>query len=420
MSLFFKRTGGTDQVIPERGGGYRGSVNVTTQRAMTHSAVWACRRLRADLVSTSPVDCYRNVDGRAFSVPTPRVLSLPGGERVDITEWMYSTQMDLDGMGNTFGLITQVDGQGLPAAIELQPCESVTVRVKGGELFKYRIDGKEYDPHEVWHEKQFTSSGMFVGLSPLAYAAWTIGAYLSAQEFALDWFKSGSRPGAKLKNTAKTISAPEAASIKDRFKASVANGDVFVHGSDWDYEMIAAKASESEFLSTMKFGIGDVCRFLGVPGDMIDAESSSGSITYANVTQRNLQLLIMNLGPTITRRERALSKLLVAPRFVKLNTDAVVLRMDPGMRAEMNKVLLESGQRSTEEVREKDDLGPMTDAKARLVLQRADALGALVRAGFKPGASSSALGLPDIEHTGTVPITVQSPAALQQKSGATV
>lgn len=362
MSLFFKRFGPTaSQLVPTRGmGGMRGSVAVTAERAMTHSAVWACQRLRADLISTSPLDCYRSVEGRAFNVPTPQVLSLPGGERVDITEWLYSTQVDLDGFGNCFGLITARDGSGLPAQIELQPAESVSVKVKAGRLDKYRFGSKDYEPADVWHEKQFTRSGLHVGLSPLAHAAWSIGAYLSAQEFALDWFGNGGHPGAHLRNTQKTMTQPEATEVKARYKSSVANGDLFVTGADWEYEMIGAKASESEFLDSMKFGIGDVCRFLGVPGDMVDAESSTGSITYANVTQRNLQLLIMNLGPAITRRERALSNLLPRPRFVKLNTDAVVLRMDPTARAELNKVLIDSRQRTITEAREKDDLAPYT------------------------------------------------------------
>lgn len=362
MSIFHKRFFGPGpaELIPQRLGSSRGSVRVSSERAMTHSAVWACQRLRADLISTSPLDTYRTVQGRAFEISPPPVLVNPGGERVDITEWLYSSQIDLDGVGNAFALITALDGAGLPARLDLQPAESVTVRVKNGELYKYRIGSKEYDPSEVWHEKQFTKSGLHVGMSPLAHAAYTIGQYLSAQDFALDWYRQGGRPGARLKNTAKTISSAEATTIKDRFKSSVANGDLFVHGADWDYEMIAAKASESEFLATMKFGIGDVCRFLGVPGDMIDAESSTGSITYANVTQRNLQLLIMNLGPAITRRERALSTLLPRPRFVKLNTDAVVLRMDPTSRADLNAKLITSRQRVPSEVREKDDLPPFT------------------------------------------------------------
>ena len=56
---------------------------------------------------------------------------------------------------------------------------------------------------------------------------------------------------------------------------------------------------------------------------------SNCAITYANISQRNLQFLIMHLGPAVGRREDAFSRKLVSnPRYVKLNTDAL-LRMDP-------------------------------------------------------------------------------------------
>ena len=53
----------------------------------------------------------------------------------------------------------------------------------------------------------------------------------------------------------------------------------------------------------LKSSAQDLCRFYGVPGDAVDVESTSGSITYA-MSQRNLRLLIHNLGPAFTRRER--------------------------------------------------------------------------------------------------------------------
>ena len=110
----------------------------------------------------------------------------------------------------------------------------------------------------------------------------------------------------------------------------------------------------------MKYGVTDIARFLGVPGDMIDAEGSSGSITYANITQRNLQLLIMNLGPAIIRREAALSNLLAAPRYVKLNTDAV-LRMDPVARGTEIRARVAGRTLAPSEARELDNLPPFTD-----------------------------------------------------------
>lgn len=333
---------------------------VPADEAMRSSAVWAALRLRADLVSSSPVDVYRNVEGRAMSVGKPPVLVDPGGSKVGIKEWLYSTQIDLDRFGNCFGVITARDGFGLPSRIDLQPAESATVKTEGGEIVKFRFGSNEYDPVQVWHEKQYTVAGLPVGLSPLAYAAMTLRAYLSAQEFAAQWFGGGAIPSAHLKNNAKTLNPDEARQVKDRFNTSVQSGDVFVTGSDWDYQMLGGKASESAFLESMSASVSDICRFLGVPADVIDGAVSGQSVTYANITQRNLQLLIMNLGPAVARREDALSKLLQRPRYVKLNTDAVVLRMDAAARADLNAVLLASKQRTPSEVREKDDLPPYT------------------------------------------------------------
>lgn len=348
-------------MIAERRNG-RTSVHrpVSAVDAMQSSAVWAALRLRADIVSSSPVDVYREVQGRAVEMVKPPVLVDPGGSKVGMKEWLYSTQIDLDRFGNDFGLITARDGLGYPARIDLQDAESTTVKTVGGQIVKFKFGQKEYDPEQVWHEKQYTIAGLPVGLSPLAFAAMTLRSYLSAQEFAAQWFGGGAVPSAHLKNTAKTLEPTQAETVKARFQTSVQTGDVFVTGSDWDYEMLGGKASESAFLEAMAASVPDICRFFGVPADVIDGAVSGQSVTYANITQRNLQLLIMNLGPAVARREDALTKLLPRPRFVKLNTDAVVLRMDARARAEMNALLLSSKQRTASEVREKDDLPPYT------------------------------------------------------------
>src|SRR5919197_668658 len=278
----------------------RGSVAVTNDSALRHSAVWACLRLRANVISTLPVDAFRRVGGVQVEVPRPPVLVNPGGERVGMKEWMYSTQFDLDRAGNVFGLVTARDGLGFPARIDLCLLSDVSVRAKDGKIVKYRIRGKEYDPSAVWHERQYTVAGLPIGLSPVGYAAWSIGEYLSIQEFALDWFGNGAIPSAHLRNNR---------------------------------------------ITTMKD---------------IDAAATSGNLTYANITQRNLQFLVMNLGPAIIRREDALSGLMSRPRYVKLKTDALV-RMDPKTRAEMLKIQIDSRTRAPSEARELDNLPPFTE-----------------------------------------------------------
>lgn len=365
MSLFSRRAARAvtaADLIPDRSARTVSTPKITNDTALRHSAIWACLRLRANLVSTMPVDLYRRVDGIQVEVPKPPVLINPGGDQVDMVEWMYSSQFDLDRAGNTVGLITARDGLGLPARIDLQPIGEVTVKGTGSEITKYKICGQEYDPSEVWHERQYTVAGCPLGLSPIAYAAWSISEYLSIQQFALDWFGTGGMPAAMLRNTAKTINGDQASEIKQRFKAATANRDLFVTGMDWEYKMIQAEQAGSDWLAAKQFGITDIARFFDCPADLIDSAAMGSSLTYANISQRNLQFLIMSLGPAIVRRENALNKLTPKPRYVKLNTDAL-LRMDPAARVTSLAAAVNARILAPSEARELQDRQPFTDSQ---------------------------------------------------------
>lgn len=358
MSVFFKQRASdlaATQLALYGRYGNTGRPAVSAETALRSSAVWACLRLRADLISTMPVDVYRTVGGVQVEVPTPQLFITPGGPNVPITEWLYSTQFDLDRYGNAFGLISGRDGAGNPGRIDLLPAGEMQVRVVDGEITEYRLRSMSYTTDQIWHEKQFTVAGMHVGLSPLAYAAWTLGNFISAQEFATSWFSNGGHPTGHLQNTKIGLSNEQAAEAKDRFKAAVKDGDVFVSGNDWTYTVGQSAEAGAMFLEAMKASNSDVCRFLGVPVDMIDVERTEKSaITYANVSQRNLQLLVVNLNPAIVRREVALSNALARPRFVKLNTDAL-LRMDPTGRVNLINAQLASKSITVTEARATDN-----------------------------------------------------------------
>lgn len=336
-----------------------GSTSVSNDTALRHSAVWASLRVRADLISTMPVDTFRQVQGRRVEVPTPPVLVNPGGERVGIQEWLYSSQVDLDRSGNAFGLITARDGGGRPGRIDLLSLGDVSLSVSPAGDLVYRVRGEVVPEVDIWHERQYTIAGLAVGLSPIAYAAYSIGGYLSAQEFALSWFGNSAIPAQALKNTEKTITPEEAELVKARYRATVQGGDVFVHGTDWELKPVQAVARDTAFVELMQFGVPDIARFFGVPADMIDGVVSGQSVTYANISQRNLQLLTMNIGPPVARREAALSRLVAPPRYVKLNRSAL-LAMDAQSRAETLRVRLESRQLTPTEARAIEDLPPLT------------------------------------------------------------
>jgi HK97 family phage portal protein len=354
-------TTAADLIPPRNASSRKGRVLVNDDNAMRHSAVWACLRLRADLISTMPVDVFRRVNGQQIEVPKPPVLINPGGDNCDLQEWLYSTQVDLDRAGNTFGLITERNGRGLPSRIELLPLQSVVVVYRNNKL-SYRVGNEEFDPADIWHEKQYTLAGLPYGLSPIQYAAYSIGEYLSIQDYATDWFNGNAIPAAVLKNKEKIVDPEKAAEAKARFKATVSAGDVFVHGADWEYIPIQAVSGQTDWLEAKRYGLNDIARFFGCPSDLIDAAVGGSNVTYASISQRNLQFLIMNLGPAIIRRENRLTKLTPSPQYVKLNSDAL-LRLDPKTRAEMNEIKLRSRQLAPSEVREQDNLPAFTDSQ---------------------------------------------------------
>jgi HK97 family phage portal protein len=353
-----------DLIPPRPGLSTRQQPNVTADIAMRHSAVWAAKDLRAGLISTMPVEVFRTVSGVEVGWPSPPVLINPGGERVGMGEWMYSSQQDLDGLGNCFGLITATDGNGFPARIELQAAIGVTVRIKDGKLWKYRIGNTDYNPDEVWHEKQYTIGGCHVGLSPIAYAAWSIGEYLSVQQFAIDWFSGGAIPRALLKNTAKKlVPGPESGVVKEAWNASIAAGEPAVLGADWEYSMVSASAASADWIQAKQYSVTDVARFMRVPADVIDAAptGTTRGIQYQNITQANLQFLILHLQPPVTRRETALSSLLARPRYVRLNTKTL-LRMDPVTVASMIQTQINARVLTPDEARLEGNRPPLDEA----------------------------------------------------------
>jgi phage portal protein BeeE len=126
--------------------------------------------------------------------------------------------------------------------------------------------------------------------------------------------------------------------------------------------MIQAEQTGTEWLEAKRASVLDVARYFDVPGDLIDGAVSGQAVTYANITQRNLQFLIYNLGPTIARREAALSRWLPQPRFVKFNTSAL-LRMDDEGRSRVLARRINSRTLAPSEARALENLPPFTPAQ---------------------------------------------------------
>ncbi|MET3635657.1 phage portal protein [Curtobacterium oceanosedimentum] len=355
-------TGDTpNNLFPSRTPNRVGSVNVSKDTALKTSAVWSAVALRAGLVSTLPLLIKRSMpDGTVQRINSP-TLQIDGiGGTVSLEEWLYSSQVDLDLMGNAFGLVKQRDPvSGRPTWIQLVDAKSVTVQQRGGVL-TYVYGGEPQDIADVWHEKQYTMSGLPIGLSPLAYGALSIGQNMSALDFALRYFATPGLPTAHLKNTQKTLPAGAVAEIKRRYLASMEERGPFVSGNDWEVDIKNIAANESQFLETINASAGDIVRYFGVPGDLVGINATGQSVTYANITQRFLGFLVLNLQPALVRRERKFSRDLLPNKvFAKFDTDEL-LRLDPSSQAAVFATRIASRNLTPDEVRAAYEQPPLT------------------------------------------------------------
>jgi HK97 family phage portal protein len=184
--------------------------------------------------------------------------------------------------------------------------------------------------------------------------------YLSAQKFGLDFFRSGAMPSGVLKNTARnSLEASDVETTKRRFKAAAENRDIVVLPDEWEYSMFDIGNSNEAFIKEKEYGVTDVCRFFDVPADLIDAPQNASNVTYANVSQRNLQLLTLHIGPTLQRREAALSFAMPHKYYAQFDRSKL-LAMDPETLAKLNISRVQGKVLAPSEARAADGLAPFT------------------------------------------------------------
>lgn len=327
-------------------------------RAMRLSSVWACVRLLADVVSTMPVQVYRErADGTRERVATPPVIANPSS-RVLPTQWRYQVMVSLLLRGNAYGLIVARDRLGWPTQIELLHPDLVQVTYFPEEgQWVYSVAGERRDRDDVWHLPAYMLPGIPVGLSPIAYAAQAIGLGLGAEQFGTQFFIYGGHPSAILKVN-QELSAKQAGEIKLAFRRATQGREPMVAGSGIDYTPIQISPQESQFLDTQHANAVTIARFFGVPPELIGAGVSGSSVTYANREQRAQDLLTFTVNGWLTRIEESLTAILPRQQFVEIDTTAL-LRSDTKTRYESYRVGLEAGFLDKDEVRSWEGLPPL-------------------------------------------------------------
>jgi len=326
--------------------------------SMQSVAVWSTADFVASTVSELPAEVFSGMRKRS----TPWNIDDPGDDGYGREDWVYRVVMSWLLRGNLYGANNSWDARGLnPLSFTvLNPLE-VSAQVVDNQPQWYfkgqRLEGEKLA--DFRHVPVFTQPGVLLGQSVIEAHATSLGVSLRSAQFGDQWFREGAAPAGMLVNKAR-LSDVEAQTAKARLRdATKGNREPLVLGEGWDYKALQVTPNESQFLETQKYSEAQCARMFGPGFAEILGYESGGSMTYANVSDRDLFMAKYSLNKWIRRVERVLTSLLPpSTQVVKLNREGL-LEATTLQRYQAHKLALDGGWMLPSEVRSIEDLPPI-------------------------------------------------------------
>jgi HK97 family phage portal protein len=336
------------------GGDVRGYGDIAAHSSLV--PLFAAHREIIDAVAGVPLRGYRRAgDGTLVEMTDdPSIIRPVVGTRYT---WVQQCVASLLSDGNAYGLPTGVTSGGWPDRVMWT--DPADWSIDDTELIpRYYYRGRSFAPTEIIHIPWIQRPGQWRGISPLrAFRdAWQAGE--SAQRVAKDWFGGGAIPSGHLRNIAQTLDAASSSAAKSLFRAAVRGRDVLVTGKDWSYDPIGVPADEQRFVEQMRLTASQVAAIYGLPPEDVGGEAAN-SLTYATVEGNERRRAQRVSAPWCARIEQALTAQTARPVVIKFDLDATV-RATYGERVAAYSAALDSGQLVLSEVREREDMSPLT------------------------------------------------------------
>lgn len=402
-------------------------VNINGQSAFEIVAFFSAVSLISDTISTLPVDAYVRSDGERRPLrPRPAWVDQPD---VDTTRQAHygSVVTSLLVHGNSF---TRVFRDGNGEVVNLVVLDPNTVEVKrdsiGRKTFIIGNKGEALTSDEIIHIIDLAEPGSLVGISRVNKLKDALGVATALQAYAARFFGQGATtqgviefPGALTQEQAKNL--VDGFDSRHRGWRKAHKTGVLSGGAK--YNPTSVPNDQAQFLDSRRFAVEEIARAFNIPLHMMDVP---GSNSFSSVENNNLQFISHTLRPILEKIEWSYSKLLPSPSaFIKFNFNAL-LRGDLQSRMTSYSIGTQAGFMSVNDVRRLEDLSPVADGdQFRVPLANIDLAQTavleeekrvkmaqmLIQVGFSPEETLSALGLPEIPHTG-VPSTQLQPVSM--------
>lgn len=357
MSLFFKPERRAVTSIDGWGRGDDTALGSSTKASLSIVPVFAACRLISDSIATLPLQAYRKSGDARTPIPLPAVF-----DKDTRIEWVQQALMSLLLHGNAYGLVVSRSGDSTPETVVWLNPENVTVD-ESGRLPVFRWNGRELPKESLKHIPAYAIPGTVKGVSPIGACSMLGDTGAATQKMMRDWFKGRSIPGVTLQNVEKTLDPVESAAVSERLRSRLRNGEPFVHGKDWDLNVLSMPADDAGFIASAKLNASQVAAIYGIPPEMIGGETGS-SLTYSTVELNMINFATLTLRPWLTKLEQEFSSWIHRPRFVKFNVDAMI-RVDTKTRYDVHKISRDIGLSNIDELRAIEDKAPLPNGQGQ-------------------------------------------------------
>ena len=339
-------------------------VSVTTDSAMSVSAVYACVKIIAETVSSLPLKIYRINNGVTEQVqahPLSRLLGvMPNGEQtaMDAREFIM-TNVLLRGTSYS-QQIRNARGQ----VVEIIPLNSRHMTpdrsADGSLIYDYQEPGntRVFTGNQIWRVAGLSFDGV-TGKSPIALARESIGSALAMQQHGARLFKNGL-------HTNLVMEFPHALNDEqyERIKKDIDEaggitntGKPFIAESGLKISQIGMTNDDAQFLESQKFSVTDISRWFRVPQHMVGDMSAA---TFSNIEHQAIEFVVHTIRPWLVRMEQTIYRDLLnqaeKQNYFARHSVEGLLRGDTATRFEAYGKGINDGWLSRNEVREIEDL----------------------------------------------------------------
>jgi HK97 family phage portal protein len=309
--------------IPTAYTGYAHVDGSRIENAQQSVAVDSAADLIASLCSELPIDFYTGKGAARREISMPGYLEDPSGDGYGLEDWIYQLVYSWLYRGNVYGDELTRSSKGFLQQVSLFHPDQVSGRLIDGEVV-WTVNGQDFTGR-MMHRRVNPVPGQIIGQSPIAKHADTIGVSLAASRFGKEWFDADAQPVGILRNSLAGVDPTQAQTVKQRFMAAMrGNREPVVMGRGWEWQTLSVTPEESQFLGTMGYTEAQCARIFGPGIAEILGYETGGGLSYANVQDRDIQLLKYAVGKWIRRVERVLFGFLPRPQYAVINRDALL------------------------------------------------------------------------------------------------